>query len=264
MSKTNKRNQVIKLLMGKGYTLNQSKGIVANLIRESSLDTGAHNPKDPGHKGSRGLAQWNRERLERLQSMYGDGWTKLENQVDYIHWELQNTHKHVGKKLKNTNTVEDAVRLITKEYEIPANMDREIQERLKIAKSFTDISEDNFDLEVDYYQEGVEEPSVVNTIRERVAIGDPTFNYQTNMGIINSAPDMSDEDKSEISKIAILQKQLEDIQQQINTQPAPEETDNSVRPNITEPVIETPNYLANNELFTIHTELPEIKRGGRF
>ena len=260
MADINKRNRIIKLLREKGYTLNQAKGIAANLYRESSFDTGAHNPNDPGEKGSRGLAQWNRGRLDTLQKMYGDEWTKLENQVDYIHWELNNTYKHVGKKLKNVNTVEEATALITREYEVPANMEREIKERIKIAKGYTDLTDDTFDMTADYTEENPLQTRPVEYIKDRVAIGDPQFNYQTNMGIISSAPDMSEEDKSEISKISIIQKQLEDLQKQMSEQPQVAQSPEPA-PQVQQQTSQRPSrssYLSNTDLFTIQGGLPEF------
>lgn len=246
-----------------GFTKNQAIGLVANFEAESSLNTVAHNPNDPG--GSHGIAQWNRGRLDKLKKMYpGDEWTKVENQIDYVIWELNNTHKSVGEKLRKATTFEEATSLITTEYEVPANRHQRAKERIKIAKGYTDIIPEDYDYSVwENSSKGGGsriDSNPVEYIKERVAIGDPQFNYQTNMGIISSAPDMSEEDKSEISKISIIQKQLEDLQKQMSEQPQVAQSPEPA-PQVQQQTSQRPSrasYLSNTDLFTIQGGLPEF------
>lgn len=265
MSKNSKRNQIIKMFTDLGYTNNQAIGLVANFQAESSFNTRAHNSKDPGAKGSQGLAQWNGARLDKLQSMYGDGWDKLENQVAFVDWELKNTHKSVGNKLRNTNSFEEATHLITTEYEIPADRYNKAKDRIKIAKGYTDVIPEDYDPTVwDNTQTGTQ-LGVKDYIKKRVEVNDPRFNYETNMGIISSAPDLPDEDKSEIAKISIIQKQLSEIQEQMSTpqvQQAPEPIVQQPKP--TTHRSENYAYLSNSDLFSIQPEIPQLQSGGRF
>lgn len=108
-----------KFYLTKGYTPAQASAIVGNLLKESGLKTTAEG--DVGYKGgsSFGVAQWRGERLNKLKSKYGKDWTKLENQLDYVDWELNNTEKSAGDKLKKANSVWEAGAVFTDAYERP-------------------------------------------------------------------------------------------------------------------------------------------------
>lgn len=108
-----------KFYLNKGYTPEQSSAIVGNLLKESGLKTTAEG--DVGYKGgsSFGVAQWRGERLDKLKSKYGKDWNKLENQLEFVHWELNNTEKSAGDALKKSKSVWEAGRVFTNSYERP-------------------------------------------------------------------------------------------------------------------------------------------------
>lgn len=100
-----------------GWTPEQASGIVGNLVWESRLDTSVLGTADD--KGSRGIAQWHSGRLNTLQKRYGNKWTDLDNQLEFVNWELNNTHKKAGDKLRASRTVNDTGRVVSDDYEIP-------------------------------------------------------------------------------------------------------------------------------------------------
>lgn len=103
-----------------GYSPEASAGIVGNLLYESNLNTTAEG--DKGYKGgsSFGIAQFRGERLNRLKSMYGKDWNNFDNQLQFVEWELNNTHKKAGNLLRNTTDVHYAGQVFSDYYEIPA------------------------------------------------------------------------------------------------------------------------------------------------
>lgn len=100
-----------------GWTPEQASGIVGNLVWESRLDTSVLGTADD--KGSRGIAQWHSGRLKTLQKRYGNKWTDLDNQLEFVNWELNNTHKKAGDKLRASRGVYDTGRVVSDDYEIP-------------------------------------------------------------------------------------------------------------------------------------------------
>lgn len=124
-----RKRQAYQHFINKGYSPEASAGIVGNLVYESGLDTSIEG--DKGYKGgsSFGIAQFRGDRLKRLQSMYGDKWTDFNNQLDFVDWELKNTHKKAGNLLKSVEDVHQAGQIFSDYYEIPAKKYNENKDR---------------------------------------------------------------------------------------------------------------------------------------
>lgn len=106
-----------KKMLAYGWKPHQASAIVGNLMRESNLNTTIVGTADD--KGSQGVAQWHSGRLTNLKNKYGKNWTDFDNQLEFVDWELRNTHKSAGIALKQTNGVWDAGRVFTDKYEAP-------------------------------------------------------------------------------------------------------------------------------------------------
>lgn len=106
-----------KFYLNRGYSPQHSAAIVGNLISESNLNTTVLGKADT--KGSRGVAQWHSGRLDNLKGKYGTEWTNFDNQLDFVDWELKNTHKKVGDNFKKTQGLWDVSRVFTNDYERP-------------------------------------------------------------------------------------------------------------------------------------------------
>jgi len=127
----NKEEYAYKKMLSYGWTPDQAAGIVGNLKYESGFNTSAEG--DIGYKGgsSFGIAQFRGKRLDNLRQMYGSNWKDLDNQLDFVNWELNNTHKKVGDRLRNTQGIYNTGALISDKYEIPAKKFHQNKDRQK-------------------------------------------------------------------------------------------------------------------------------------
>ena len=112
-----KEKQAYTFYISKGWTPEQAIGIVGNLIRESNLNTTVVGTADD--KGSQGIAQWHSGRLRTLKDRYGDKWTDFRNQLEFVDWELKNTEKAAGDKLKASKGIWEAGKIVSDSYERP-------------------------------------------------------------------------------------------------------------------------------------------------
>lgn len=133
ITSTNSNNYIIDYFMKKGLTRNQAKGIYGNIMQESTGDIAAVS-KD-GHN-SYGLAQWTGERKQRLFNMFGTNPT-AKQQLDFLWWELNNTHKDALVSLKETTTVSDATRVFMNQFERPHKDYANFSRRLRLANSIS-------------------------------------------------------------------------------------------------------------------------------
>lgn len=113
----NKEEYAYKKMLDYGWKPHQASAIVGNLKRESNFNTTIVGTADD--KGSAGVAQWHSGRLDNLKKRYGSNWTDFDNQLEFVNWELNNTHKSAGEALRQTKGVWDAGRVVTDKYEAP-------------------------------------------------------------------------------------------------------------------------------------------------
>lgn len=102
---SNSSAYAMQYFINKGLAPHQAAGLVGNLMRESGLNPLAINPGSKAY----GLAQWLGARKKKLFSMYGNKPT-LQNQLDFVWWELNNTHKNGLKYLMAARNAEEAAR----------------------------------------------------------------------------------------------------------------------------------------------------------
>lgn len=131
LNNPNQQNYIINYFMNKGLTLNQAKGIYGNIMQESG---GNPNIESKNQEKAYGLAQWNGERKQKLFSMYGANPT-AEQQLDFLWWELNNTHKGALDKLKQTTSVSDATKVFMDQFERPHKDYANFSRRLRYANS---------------------------------------------------------------------------------------------------------------------------------
>lgn len=112
--------KAMDFFMSKGWTKEQAAGIVGNLQNESGKNLNpsaiARNDAGPGLH-SYGIAQWNRNRYAGLSEMARKSnkqWNDLQLQLEYVHWELNNSEKGVGNALRKAKTPGEAAIAMSK------------------------------------------------------------------------------------------------------------------------------------------------------
>lgn len=105
--------------ISKGWSPEQSAGITGNLMGESGL-----RPDAVGDNGTAyGIAQWHPDRQAQFQNVIGVPIqnSSLNQQLQFVDWELRNTESGAGKALQASTTLEDATYAFMNKYERPAN-----------------------------------------------------------------------------------------------------------------------------------------------
>lgn len=122
-------SNIIDYFMSKGLTKNQAASIYGNIMQESN-----GNYRAKSSDGSYGLAQWRGSRKQKLFQMYGENPTE-QQQLDFLWWELNNTHKGALQALRDTETVDNATRVFMSEFERPNAKYANLNRRLRYAQS---------------------------------------------------------------------------------------------------------------------------------
>lgn len=125
------KSYIVNYFIKKGLTEVQARGIYGNIMQESGGNIRA--TSSDGHN-SYGIAQWTGDRKRRLFNMYGTN-PSLEQQLDYLWWELNNTESEALAALRNTSTVYDATKVFMNKFERPHKDYANFNRRLKYANS---------------------------------------------------------------------------------------------------------------------------------
>lgn len=130
-SASDAQNQIMDSLMAKGWTRAQAAGIAANLQQESNF-----NPAAVGDGGKAyGIAQWHPDRQARFRELHGKDirGSSLEDQLEFLDYELRNAEAGAGDRLKKTTTAGEAGAVVSKYYERPKETDVEMIRRAHMA-----------------------------------------------------------------------------------------------------------------------------------
>lgn len=124
--------------LSKGYSKHQAAGIVGNLAVESgNFDPEVISGRRRGDKGKAfGVAQWHPDRQQRFRKAFGRDifGSSLLDQLEFIHWELNNDEKKAGEKLRRARTPQEAAELFDIHYERSSGQHRQkrVQEALRL------------------------------------------------------------------------------------------------------------------------------------
>lgn len=108
-------NRAKQYFISKGMSDVAATGLVANLMRESSLNPNAIN----GSSGAYGLAQWLGSRKRALFNKYGNR-PSFDNQLEFIWSELNSSHKNGLRMLQSSKNIDEAAMNAFGYYEFSA------------------------------------------------------------------------------------------------------------------------------------------------
>ena len=124
--------QAIDFFMSKGWSKEQAIGLAANIQAESNFKTNATGDSGKAY----GLAQWHPDRQQRFQEIYGKDIRDagFQEQLAFIDWELNNTEKGAGNRLRGATSPESAAAIVDQFYERSSGAHR--QKRMDIASAY--------------------------------------------------------------------------------------------------------------------------------
>lgn len=104
----------------KYWTKEQAAAIVGNLQYESGSSFDPKQKQKGGGPGL-GIAQWEPPRQKVFEKIKGKNIksSTFEDQLEFVQWELTNTHKKAGNALKNAKSVKEATLAVRAYYETP-------------------------------------------------------------------------------------------------------------------------------------------------
>ncbi len=118
--KQSKKEYAYQFYINRGYRPIEAAAIVGNL----DIESGGFSPdvvsgKRKGDNGTAfGLAQWRHDRQDRLNTRYKNP-KDFDSQLDFVDWELQNTHQDALKAMRMAKNVEEATNAFTFKFEKP-------------------------------------------------------------------------------------------------------------------------------------------------
>jgi len=118
---TGSSSDIMGILMRQGWSREQAAGIAANLKHESNYNPGAVGDNGKAY----GLAQWHPDRQEQFKKWSGKDikGSSMEEQLGFLNYELrEGNERRAGTKLRGAKTAEEAARIMTSDYERPADI----------------------------------------------------------------------------------------------------------------------------------------------
>ncbi|OWK42200.1 phage tail tip lysozyme [Fimbriiglobus ruber] len=128
--KNDNKRRIASLLSKGGLSQDNVNGILANLQTESGFD-----PRAKGDNGQAfGIAQWHPDRQANFAKLFGHDirQSTLDEQVQFLLWELQNTHKKAGDALSGADSAQSGA-AFSQLFERPANGLAQAQQRALLA-----------------------------------------------------------------------------------------------------------------------------------
>lgn len=117
--------------MSKGWTKEQAAGIVGNLMVESgNFDSKVISGERKGDGGRAvGIAQWHPDRQANFRRMFGKSiiGSSFQEQLEFVNWELNNSEKSAGNKLRKAKSTTEAAIIVDKYYERSSGQHRQLR-----------------------------------------------------------------------------------------------------------------------------------------
>lgn len=125
-------SDAIDYFKSRGWSQEQAAGIVANLQSESGLKS--HAVGDGG--AAYGMGQWHPDRQANFKAVYGHDIrdSTPQEQLSFADWELNNTEKRAGDRLKQAKDAKEAGAIVSQFDERPADVQGEAMRRGALAQ----------------------------------------------------------------------------------------------------------------------------------
>jgi len=129
---TGSAKEAIDFFVSKGWTREQAIALAANLQVESNFKTNAVG--DGGR--AYGIAQWHPDRQANFERVYGKPIREstFKEQLEFVNWELNNTEKRAGERLRSTTDAATAAAIVDQYYERSSGAHR--QRRVTLAQQY--------------------------------------------------------------------------------------------------------------------------------
>lgn len=127
------QQSVCLTLKNAGFDNTAVAAILGNMYHESSF-----NPSVKNYLGCLGLTQWCFGRKNTLVARYGNNWTSVDNQMEYLLWEYNGGDFRgpiVVKYLKESHSAGDKAYYYCNKFEVPG--ESECRRRISTAEGFT-------------------------------------------------------------------------------------------------------------------------------
>ena len=136
VSESGNAKEAMTFFISKGWTKEQSAGIVGNLMAESGTTMKTNLPGDGGE--AYGIAQWHPDRQQNFAKQFGKPIQQagFKEQLEFVNWELNNTEKAAGVALRAATAPDQAAIIIDAQYERSSGSAR--QKRIDFAKKLVD------------------------------------------------------------------------------------------------------------------------------
>ena len=203
-----KKRKTYEFFVGKGLSPSQAAALTGNFAVESGFNTRIEGDKNLS-SSSVGLAQWREDRLDRLKSMYDDPYS-LDSQLEYVWWELNNTHRHALKALQQSQTPEEAAIAVRAKYEVAWDKhdDRRIQNTLDVLTQYGNSLQTPREVAMDTVQ--MPEKKIDNTqVTQKVINFPKQTNFPTFTGPKETKTTEKKETPTEVAKNTLEQKKSE-------------------------------------------------------
>lgn len=139
---TGSAKEAVEFFVGKGWTAEQSAGIVGNLQAESGANLKTDAVGDGGL--AYGIAQWHPDRQRKFERAFGKNirGSSFKEQLAFVQWELDNTETKAAGYLKRAKTAEEAAWAFDEYYERSsgAHRQRRINNALALANQTTQVA----------------------------------------------------------------------------------------------------------------------------
>ena len=155
----NTQQKAYNFFKSKGYSENATIGILANLKAESDYKTGTIGDQGKAY----GLAQWHPDRQKLFEKQFGHSIYKssLEEQLEFIDYELKNNERSSGRALSGATDIRGAVQAGIG-YERPADPVKALETRLAYANKIRVQVNNNAGADINTSANAIQNPRGAN------------------------------------------------------------------------------------------------------